>query len=280
MRRLINTVKLRFFQDEANGVWGLAHEDTYNDQYNGQNFNAFWSGIGMFHDVFEHYFEHQHKYFRGEAAMNVGGEMAAMGHMWYYVMEFGLGIRDTQRGMGYRPIEESIMNVTKSEVEEAIKSGYCNYGATLESRVPPQKPLKDNDFLEQKIREYYEEVRQWKFSESPTSSYDYASEREDSETYRRSVCFSKIANLHRWGYRQAEKLVPDTYSNLSQLHKFITFWEEFTQNHKAEELSQAYTGLSIKIYKEKDEVSWRGFVKGIQGVSVDTEVVHVDQFTY
>jgi hypothetical protein len=47
-------VRLEFFQDHADGSYGLAHEKTIS---NDTSFNAFWHGIGIFHDVFEHWFE-------------------------------------------------------------------------------------------------------------------------------------------------------------------------------------------------------------------------------
>ena len=42
MKRLVKTVELVFFQDDANGEYGLAHKETY-DQNQGNGFNAFWN---------------------------------------------------------------------------------------------------------------------------------------------------------------------------------------------------------------------------------------------
>ena len=83
---LVRCVRMKFFQDSDNGEWGLTHDDT---QSGDECFNAFWSATGIFHDVFEHAHEHS-KYFRGEAALNVGGEMAAMGAMYYFIHRLGL----------------------------------------------------------------------------------------------------------------------------------------------------------------------------------------------
>ena len=80
-------VRFRFFQDDVTGDWGVTHEDTFADN---SPFNAMWSGTMFFHDVFEHWHEYQHKHFLGKNAMNVGGEMAAMGAMYYYINELGI----------------------------------------------------------------------------------------------------------------------------------------------------------------------------------------------
>lgn len=47
-------VRLEFFRDEADGDYGLAHEKTIGLN---ESFNAFWNGIGIFHDVFEYDFD-------------------------------------------------------------------------------------------------------------------------------------------------------------------------------------------------------------------------------
>ena len=55
----MHKVTLDFFQDEL-GQYGIAHSNSTD-----QGFYAFWDGIGIFHDVFEHWFEGKHKYFNG-----------------------------------------------------------------------------------------------------------------------------------------------------------------------------------------------------------------------
>ena len=47
-------VKLRYFEDEGYGQKGFTHHNTYNLD---TPFNAFTDISGVFHDVFEHYFE-------------------------------------------------------------------------------------------------------------------------------------------------------------------------------------------------------------------------------
>src|SRR4051794_4205956 len=100
MKRLIHEVDLRFFQDDATGEHGVSHVDTYNDSEN--PFNAGWGKVMIFHDVFEHWFEKRHKYFKGDYAMNIAGEMVAMGAMWYFFNELGIDNRLDNRSM-YSP---------------------------------------------------------------------------------------------------------------------------------------------------------------------------------
>ena len=138
-----------FFEDDATGEYGLTHKQTYNHNI---SFNAFWSGIGIFHDIFEHYHEYS-KYFLGQYAMNIGGEMAAMGHMTYYVEKLGVYNR-LKQGYNFRGTEHAAIETTSSMVEEAIQEGYSNYGYTLESNVPKQAPINETD-LEYELKDFY-----------------------------------------------------------------------------------------------------------------------------
>ena len=74
-------VKFNIQEDETTGEIGLIPD-------NCPTFNSSWSAIMLFHDTFEHWFEHQHKYFTGDAAENIGAEIAAMGAMWYIYENF------------------------------------------------------------------------------------------------------------------------------------------------------------------------------------------------
>ena len=139
-RRLIKTVRLDFFEDEG-GNFGLCHHNTQ-DQDNG--FDAFWHGMGIFHDVFEHSHEHENKYFKGDYAMNVGGEMAAMGSMWYYYNQMHMSNRLNNSG-GMYTSADSMRLTTQDEIQQSIVYGYPRFGYTLESNVPKQKPSYDGE---------------------------------------------------------------------------------------------------------------------------------------
>lgn len=249
MKRLIRTVDLVFFQDEATGSYGLAHKETF-DQSNGSGFNAFWDGIGIFHDVFEHSHEYTNKYFRGDYAMNIGGEMSAMGAMMYYIDTLEVYNRLPERAR-WRGNGEVMRESTLSDVHEAISSGYCNYGYTLESNVPKQKPV-DNGELEYQLHEYAKKVKGLPVSDS------YEQEKEFGENYKRSVTFRKIADLHRYGYRLAEKLVPQNWDNRATLVTFLEYWNNFCKTNSAEDLQRSFRGITFKVYRDESGfISWK-----------------------
>lgn len=253
MKRLIKTVVLDFFNDDATGDWGLTHRDTISYD---QGFNAFWSAIGIFHDVWEHNHEYSNKYFRGKYAMNVGGEMAAMGALWYYRNK--LGMYNSRLEDGYRTAADNMRETTGVLVEEAVRYGYSNFGATLESAVPRQRPVDDYE-LEDQIDIFWKNARDWNFSNEGT----YVSEDEIrwSKEYKESVTRRKIADLHRWGFRNAERLVPDNWDNKQTLCNFMTFWEEFLKNNSADDLKEYYSGITFRIYKEDDRITWRAILR-------------------
>ncbi len=247
MKKLIREVKLRMFQDDANGEYGLAHYQTIQSDV---SFNAFWDGIGIFHDVFEHYFEHEHKYFRGDAAMNVGGEMAAMGHAWYYYDVLGLG---QIRYSSHNPFAEAIRESTESELRDAILYGYCSFGYELISHIPNQ-PTSYSCELEHQIN------RMWRNVKNVHYEGNEEDEKEFSQAYKKSISLGKIANLYRWGYKQAERYVPDNWENRSTLRNFIAFWNEFCKKNDAKELyNLGMRNVVFKIYKENDIISWKTF---------------------
>lgn len=260
MKTQIKKVELVFFKDDANGEWGLAHKETFDDN---DAFNAFWNGIGMFHDVFEHSHEKTHKYFQGDYAMNIGGEMAAMGAMHYYIDELGLGNRllNPRFSSG-----ESMRETTCSDIQEAISEGYGRYGYTLECNVPKQKPT-DNGELEYQIEQYWKKAKGFTYGKDTTDKYYDEHEKENSDNYKRSVTFRKIADLHRYGYRMAENLVKgETWENRHVLKSFIEFWDGFTKNNDAENMANHFRGIDIILYKDKGVLSWKAILRGSNGL--------------
>lgn len=250
MKRLVKTVELTFFNDNATGEWGLTHKNTYDDRY-GISFNAFWDGQGIFHDIFEHSHEHENKYFKGDYAMNVGGEMTAMGAMWYYFDTLGMHTRlNLNRYSIYTP-GQRMKESTLGDVKDSI-SGNTRYGNTLECNVPIQRPVNDGE-LEYQIEQYWKDVKKYE----PHFYENAEQERKDGETYRKSVTYRKIADLHRYGYRMAERLVPENYDNQTTLIDFLEVWNNFCENNKAEQMKDLFNGLTFKIYKENDRISWK-----------------------
>lgn len=251
MKKLVNTVNLEFFCDDATGEWGLAHEGTI--ESHGSGFNAFWNGRGIFHDVFEHHFEHKHKYFTGDNAMNIGGEMAAMGAYLYYRSQITGSKRDFNQNSIWH-YSDSMRKTTEDMVQEAIEYGSSQFGSTLECGVPSQKPCEDSE-LEYQIREYWQNVKKFNVAKD----CDCDNSKESAKQYRNSVTFAKIANLHRWGYNMAKKLVPYSYENRDTLQNFIESWDVFCKNN-AETMAQMFSGITFKIYKENGNITWTAFL--------------------
>lgn len=254
-KRLVHKVELELFQDSANGEWGVTHKDTIRDDYSYGSFNAFWGGIGILHDVFEHWFENKHKYFLNDYAHNVGGEIAAMGACYYYAYELGAYCRNS----GYDN-RGSIMRSTTTDIFEALSSGWCNYGSTLECSVPYQKPL--NSSFEDFIDEYYKSIIPRKKSALRRRGGE-EQEVVYGREYAKSITLSKVKRLYRWGYRMAEKLIPDTTQNCFMMDEFCKYLDKFCKNNPAEDLARMYKYMTVKLYKDKDgDFTWRIVLSG------------------
>lgn len=280
MKHLIRTVDLRFFQDDANGEYGLAHAETLAGPNGSDGFNAFWDGRGLQHDVFEHAHEFTSPYFRGDYAMNVGGEMAAMGALWYYFDTLGLHERQFPGQIHW--MGDTMRRGTEDMVKETLNEGYCQFGYTLESNVPRQRPT-DNSELEAQLDLYWDNVKGYKGRERPRGAVgrlfkeEIDREAEFISVYRKSLTKRKIQDLHRWGYRMAEKLVPNTYENRETLAGFIAFWDAFCKRNKAEELAALYRGLIVKLFRDGETVSWEAYLVTQDGGEVKvTEHFHVE----
>lgn len=80
------SVELLFKEDEAYGLWGLVPEPM---QY---TFNSFWNIQGLFHDVFEHWFEQILPIFSGNNSNTIYGECAAEGMKAFFYGDLGVNM--------------------------------------------------------------------------------------------------------------------------------------------------------------------------------------------
>ena len=225
-------VNLIIFEDDSTGEWGLAHKNSINNQY-GSNFNAFWNGIGIFHDVFEHYFEDVNKYFIGDYAFNIGGEIAAMGHLAYYWNEF----RPSERRLNPNSIysfEEAIIASTESEIEDAITYGNWNFGNKLLCNVPKAKKQDYHYYLENIIQEHWYKIKNLKPKKDTYSDDEQFQSQKD---YKKSITLSKLRDLYTWGWKQGEKIFPSSEENRETITDFINFWNKFCKENRAEDLN-------------------------------------------
>lgn len=244
-KKLVRTVNLVFFCDDANGEWGVTHKDTCKDD---SGFNAFWDGRGIFHDVFEHAHEETNQFFRGyRYALNVGGEVAAMGQLMYYVNRCGVGNRFENR-YTFTPSDEGAIRTTFDLMQESISYNGGSFGSALESNVPEQKDTGDN-VLEYMIGDHYERVKDCQVYDC---NGKYPEETERCQDYKDSVTLEKLTNLYRYGYNMGKDCVKPYLRNGGLLRDFIDFWTDFCQTNKAEELGATYKGITFKIYQDKE----------------------------
>jgi len=245
-KQLLNTVSLKIFQDEG-GNFGASHKDTYQN-----GFDAFWSGRTIFHDVFEHWFENKHEYFINKCAMNRSGECAAMGAALYYYNELAVH----SRALNSRSIY-TFEKMTQLENELAIKDSLMrssDFGNKFESIIPNQDEC--NSALEYGVDDLWENVRNYQ----KTIEID-DEDKESTTIYRNSLTKAKVRNAYRWGYNMAENLIPNEAGNNIVMEDFITFFDDFCKNNEAECMLEAFSGLVINIYSEKNKfnetsISW------------------------
>lgn len=257
--KLTRTVELRLFQDDATGDWGLCHKETMDGE-----FNAFWTGDGIFHDVFEHAHEFVDPYFSGDAAQNIGGEVAAMGALWYLYNRCGVHNR---LNTSYRSPDDIVINSTFADMQESIEYGNTRFGDRLVCAVPRQKPVDDSS-LEWIADEHFERIKKLR-----AASRADREEREVCAPYKKSVTKSRLANLYRYGYKQAERIASGTDHNT--LVEFIDFWNSFCKKIDAEELYNFFQGITFELYKDdEDNLFWKATFNPKAGDSLQEYVLY------
>lgn len=131
---LVHKVRLKLFKDNnATGDYGVLPVQCEEQV----DFIPFWNGTGIFHDVFEHWFEDIHKYFRNDYAFNQIGEICAMGACSYYWNDLGIYNREINPKSIYT-FNQGISSNCKAPIKEAIFYGN-SYTPTLECNIPYQQ---------------------------------------------------------------------------------------------------------------------------------------------
>ena len=242
-KTLTREVNLVFFQDDANGEWGLTHKETFKGPRGADGFNAFYDGQGIFHDVFEHAHEYTDKYFQGEYAMNISGEVAAMGALHFFYDTCGF---QSRLNSSWNSPSNIIIEGTLGMMQEAIQDGYINFGYELLSNVPPQKETEDCE-LECIIESHIERLKKFKVCDKEDGdSIEYA------QRFKESATDKKIADLYRYGYNMASKLcAPDGYSG-QVMRDFKEFWDKFCKQNEAEQMRSIYKEITFKLYKDEN----------------------------
>lgn len=238
MKKIL-TVKLEVTNnDEATGEWGLRHAG--NDE-----FNTFWSAIGICHDVFEHSHEGLYPYFSGKYENNVAGEIVAMGALTYYLDNFYQYAFRRRPEPGYYSVEQSIVATTQDFMEEGFEYGGTNYFYEgLVHNVPYQKPI-DSYLLTSVINEHSYKIEECR------EKYPKAHE------LLKTVRESDLKRLYRFGYNYYSKIVPWSEQNEETLCKFYDFWETIINCYTAEEFGNSCSYVIVDIFHNSNkDIVW------------------------
>lgn len=244
-----------YLEKDDNEIYGLRCSDL---------FDSFWEGKLIFHDVFEHWFENNHKYFKGDYAHNRAGEIVAYGALYYYISELGLSNR-----IGRFNIDDTLVNDHYYSIVEAFEDKFDRYGELqLMCNVP-------------------------KFRESIGTLYDAASilwnklkENIDVQRlYASGYNKSKLRKLYHYGYNLARRLVPYNYDNQQVLYNFIDSWNKFTKRIDAEDLYNLnYHEAVFNITRRKGIINWtcrfNSYDKSVLITPRNIKHLFIDDFYY
>jgi hypothetical protein len=230
-------VWLKYHQDDATGEWGFAHKNTISNEFN--TFNAFWSPEGIFHDVFEHYFEGEHKYFENYGFMTIFGEACASGHAIAY---YEIGIDSFKyRKFPNRDFTADSINYLKEFVYQKSddpESAYIDYPACKNNcLIPYQKPT-NNYYLENTISDYLFAIRLYMNEKGVKNDGD--------------IWLSGITRAYRYGYRQAKKIIgKNSKQSYYILNDFLIQWNNLTKQLNADNLYINNNELNYILFKIK-----------------------------
>lgn len=204
-------VTLRYHQDDSTGTWGLAPTKTIN---NSTSFNAFWGADGIFHDVFEHYFEGNHKYYTGNGFMTLWGEMCASGH-----------------GIAYKNIGIDNFRYRKHRQQRDFKAdtvGYV-YEAIYEmGQYPDERPYTEFDMSKETCRAPYKNPKSYNDYNLESTISEYLCTVEDyCEKYgtENPLWMPGVARNYVHGFKTAEKIIgSDVKHSYTVLDDFLSTW--------------------------------------------------------
>lgn len=232
--------------EHYSGAYGAAPIDLWED------FDAFWGGNGgIHHDVFEHYFEETHPYFRGQYKANVLGEIAASAHMWYFQNILCCNRRNMSGGW---MSNEDMIQETFSYLLDNCR-GSNNFGDELYCNIPYQRPT-NNPGLEDFIKSYLEKFPKLHPDREDMGRYCNDAHYGQAMRYYKTVTPEKIRSAIRWGYRMAEKSCPNTNANRREMDEFIAYWDDWCKEYSAERISHFYDRIQFKVWLKDKTIQW------------------------
>lgn len=242
----MRTTILKFFKDDFDN-YGVAPtkciEDNLPDthKYHMSGFYAFWSGYnGIFHDVFEHWFEFSHPYFKGKYAMGIAGEVAAMGAMYYFMNDLSITSRtgdDRRNRVDDR--DGFVIDLTAGQMNDAIEHGNISFGHTFDVSIPKQPPVHDD--FEQMILKHWKQVKKYKLGGDCENSKIAANE------FKQSLTLEKLRRAYRWGFKMAEETAPQNCRVQSEIYSFIDAFNIITEKRNAEQLAHDFKHITFKV---------------------------------
>ena len=170
-------------------------------------FNPFWSADGIFHDVFEHYFENNHPYFNGSNSFKIFGEMVASGH--------GAAYRDIGvNNFKYRDDKNrSYIVDTTSLLQDWINGSAEDLEYPIGVCPIPQRSAEKHT-----IRYYINEYLDWIEKNVP----------EDKKKLRKQLK-NMVRRCYAWGFKRGEKIANgDKDHSYDYMNKFLDTWDEFS----------------------------------------------------
>lgn len=192
-------VILRLHKDQ-NGIFGVCNKNAVG------RFDAFWDAAGVFHDVFEHYFEGEHKYFSGVNSFTTFGEMCASGHAIAYM---DIGINNFQYRGGSR---DYIADTTTALEDYAL--GYTDTTEFCISNCVVPKQILDRASLNYYLNNYR----------------DWYERHADGESPLKKLNFRHVENCYKLGYKVANKVIgKDRDASFNTLQKFLDEWHGITK---------------------------------------------------
>lgn len=236
--------------EDRNGITGF-----FPSGHDYDKFDSFWTAIGIFHDVFEHYFEGR-KYFNGNEFCTIGGEIVAMGHFLYYTNTMGL----SNRFIAFSGLIEPAIDGTNEFIEEDIR--YGRYGiekSDFNLSIPRQK--KSDWIVEKTINEHYQRIKRMKVMDSEDP--------ERAKMFIKSIRKSYLANCYRLGYKMAKR-IDSGNNNYYVLHEFIELWRKIIERTDPEGLS-SFFNKAIFTVNTRPQIKWKCELVGYGSKAIVTE---------
>lgn len=188
--------------------------------------------------------------------------MAASGSLYYFRQDLGT---DRFRGpdidvLASEAMERNTMDLIEDICTYGDPSWFPNsisgeFGYTLKSGVPKQLPINSNDSnIEYDLNQYWNKVKKFHCISKDKKTQKFA------EIFKNSITKQKIFNLHRWGWREANRCVPNTKNNVERLNHFISFWYDFCDQYSAAKLAENYSTMMLNIFHVDSDLEWESIL--------------------